>query len=72
MHTGALPTLWDVVAWYRDAAGTDGFIGQRDPTVKPLALSNADLDDLVAFLLSLDGAPLDPALTHAPRLPGMP
>lgn len=69
MHTGGLPTLWDVLAWYRDAAGTDGFVGTRDAAIHPLLLSNEDLNDLVAFLKALDGAPLPTALTTAPVLP---
>jgi cytochrome c peroxidase len=69
MHTGQLATLWDVVAWYRSAAGSDGFVGMRDPAVQPLRLSDGDLLDLVEFLTTLDGAPLPAALVTAPALP---
>jgi cytochrome c peroxidase len=70
MHTGGFPTLWSVVVWYRDAAGTDGATGTRDPAARPpLLLSDDDLADLVEFLKALDGAPPPADLTTAPVLP---
>ncbi len=69
MHTGSLATLRDVVAFYRDGGGVDGFAGGKDPAIRPLALSDHDVDDLVAFLLSLEGADLPAALVTAPPLP---
>jgi cytochrome c peroxidase len=69
MHTGSFKTLWDVMVWYRDAAGTDGFVGERDVAVKPLALDNDDLFDLVAFLYALEGDPLPEELLRAPVMP---
>lgn len=69
MHTGAFATLGDVVAWYRDGGDTDGFVGTRDPAAAPLNLSSGDVEDLVAFLRALSGAPLPERLTTAPELP---
>ena len=70
MHTGAFTSLWDVVAWYNDAAGTDGFSGTRAAaSAVPLRLSREEIDDLVEFLRSLDGDPLPAALVTAPDLP---
>ena len=67
MHTGAFDTLWSVVDGYRRAANTDAFLGQRDAaSVQPLALSDSEVDDLVAFLQSLSGAPLPAALVQCP------
>ena len=37
--------------------------------VQPLALEDAEVRDLVAFLESLTGTPLDPALTQPPASP---
>ncbi len=69
MHTGAFETLWSVLVWYRDAAGTDGFVGTRDVAVKPLLLSDDDMTDVINFLGSLNGV-LPPAeLLAAPVLP---
>ena len=69
MHTGAFPTLRDVVLFYRDGGGAGGFEGTKDISMQPLMLSDQDVDDLVAFLESLSGAPLPQALASAPRLP---
>jgi len=69
MHTGRFATIWDAAVWYRDAAGSDGFVGPRDPAVQPLRLSDADLVDLVEFLKALEGAPLPSSLVTAPTLP---
>lgn len=69
MHTGAFATLRDVVLFYRDGGGGSGFSGTKDVAMQPLALSDRDVDDLVAFLESLSGAPLPAAVTSAPRLP---
>jgi cytochrome c peroxidase len=69
MHTGSLPTLRDVVIFYRDGGGASGFAGTKDIAMQPLLLSDRDVDDLVAFLESLSGAPLPAALVTAPVLP---
>jgi len=69
MHTGGFPTLWDVMVWYRDAAGTDGFVGKRDIAVQPLLLSDDDMNDIIAFLQSLDGDALPAELVTKPVLP---
>jgi cytochrome c peroxidase len=58
MHTGGFTDLWDVVAFYNEGAGTDGYVGHRDPAIHPLYLSNDEITDLVEFLRSLAGAPI--------------
>jgi cytochrome c peroxidase len=70
MHTGGFASLWDVVAWYNDAAGTDGFAGTRAAaSAVPLRLTREEIDDLVEFLRSLDGDALATSLVTAPSLP---
>jgi cytochrome c peroxidase len=70
MHTGGFANLWDVVNWYNQAAGTDGFSGKREAaSLVPLHLTNQEMADLVEFLKSLEGNPLDPQLLQAPALP---
>lgn len=66
MHTGSFDTLWDVIEWYAQAAGTDGFVGTRDPAIRPLRLDDQDKADLVAFLEALTCEPLPAALVTAP------
>jgi len=58
MHTGGITNLWDVVAFYNEGAGTDGYVGHRDPAIRPLFLSNDEISDLVDFLRSLAGEPI--------------
>lgn len=62
MHNGVLATLADVVAFY-DVGGGEG----QTAGLKPLALSEGERADLVAFLeaLSMD----EPLLTDEPELP---
>jgi cytochrome c peroxidase len=69
MHTGAFASLREVVVFYRDGGGASGFTGTKDIAMQPLLLSDRDVDDLVAFLESLGGAPLPAALVAAPVLP---
>jgi cytochrome c peroxidase len=70
MHNGVFTSLRDVVLHYRDGGGPPGsFSGTLDPSIFPLTLSDQDVDDLVAFLGALTGAPLPASLTTAPVLP---
>jgi len=57
-HTGGMASLWDVVAFYNEGAGTDGYVGHRDYAIAPLFLSNDEITDIVAFLESLTGEPI--------------
>ena len=51
-HDGSLVTLWDVVDHYNKG---DGFVENPwlDEDMQPLALTEKDIDDVVAFLASL-------------------
>jgi cytochrome c peroxidase len=55
MHNGLLKTLEDVVAFYNNGGGQDS---NKDPLLKPLNLTEAEQQDLVAFLHALSGEPL--------------
>jgi cytochrome c peroxidase len=52
MHDGSLATLRDVVEFYRRGAVTNPHLSRR---VRPIDLTPADVDALVAFLRSLNG-----------------
>jgi cytochrome c peroxidase len=62
MHSGQLATLDAVVAFYDQGGGAVVDGGTLDSLVTPLALTSDERADLVAFLQTLDGAPVDPAL----------
>lgn len=69
MHDGAYRTLEDVV-WMYDRGGSDSNVpGVKSVQLRPLHLTAAEQSDLVAFLRSLNGAPLPATLTTAPVLP---
>jgi cytochrome c peroxidase len=50
-HDGSQETLWDVIDHYNKGAGLKN--PYLDEDIQPLALTEADIDDLVAFLASL-------------------
>jgi len=63
MHTGTFATLTDVVLHYDIGGAPNGaFDGLRDELMRPLSLESTERRDLVAFLMALDGEPLDPSL----------
>jgi len=50
MHDGSLPTLWDVMDHYNKGGEENAFL---DGGMEPLALSEREIDQIVAFLFSL-------------------
>jgi cytochrome c peroxidase len=53
-HDGSQETLWDVIDHYNKGAGLNN--PWLDEDIQPLALTEHDIDDLVAFLASLTSA----------------
>lgn len=68
MHNGMLETLRDVVEFYNAGGGKNEFAKTKSPLIKPLGLTDTEIDDLVAFLESLSGEEI---LLEAPDLPKM-
>jgi len=65
MHDGSLPTLREVVLLYNRGGNANPWLS---PQMHPLALSDAEVDALVAFLESLDGQGYaDQAPAHFPE-----
>jgi len=63
MHAGQFATLADVITFYNAGGGDPGATGVvKDARMVPLGLSDADQADLVAFMGSLTGDPVAPAL----------
>lgn len=65
MHAGTLATLETVVDYY-DKGGNAPDGGTKDALVVPLGLSATEKSDLLAFLKTLDGEPIPPALAGPP------
>jgi cytochrome c peroxidase len=70
-HTGEFDSLWDVVAFYNEAAGSDNYVGKRSAAIRPLYLSDDDITDVVEFLRSLTGEPIPDQWAKCPtnRIP---
>jgi cytochrome c peroxidase len=62
MHSGQLATLEAVVDYYATGGTSPGDAGVKDMRIKPLSLTTGEKSDLVAFLKTLDGEALPPAL----------
>jgi cytochrome c peroxidase len=62
MHDGSLGSLEDVVRFY-DRGGVPNPL--LDPRIRPLGLSDQEVDDLVAFLRSLTGSNVDTLVSDA-------
>ncbi len=61
-HAGQLATLKDVLDFYNKGGDASGYIGTKDKLMKPLNLSAAEIQDLIAFLGTLTGEPVPAAL----------
>ncbi len=68
MHAGQHDSLGEVIEFYRWGGDAGGFTGRKDPRIVPLELTDDQVGDLVAFLRSLTGAPVDPTWTTKPRM----
>lgn len=68
MHGGHFETLEEVVRFYSELPGAAA-VGHREDTLQPLDLTDREVADLVAFLESLTGPDLPPALTRDPTRP---
>ena len=69
MHQGQFATLADVVEFYSTLEGAAGRNHHQEQVLVPLRLNPDESSDLVAFLESLDGAPLDARLMKQPSTP---
>ncbi len=68
MHDGQLQTLRDVIEFYNAGghAPGSGYMGQKDERIRPLGLPDAEMNELIAFLATLTGAPVPAALRPTP------
>lgn len=69
MHDGRFASLRDVLHFYSTEAGAVQTGHHQETILRPLQLSDETIDDLIAFLDSLTGAPLDPELLRQPQTP---
>lgn len=62
MHNGSLSSLRDVVEFYNEGGVSNELL---DPRIRPLGLSDQEIDDLVAFLRNLTGDNVDMIVSDA-------
>ena len=68
-HDGSVPTLREWIVQHGEGFEVDGgsrFAGEREGTIRPFALSEQDVDDLLAFLEALEGEPIAAELLQPP------
>lgn len=70
-HAGQMADLESVLHFYSTLEGASGQSHHQENVLKPLHLSAEETADLLGFLLSLEGRPLDPLWTSAPPEPGL-
>mgnify|MGYP002622548087 CR=1 FL=1 len=69
MHQGQFASLRDVLEYYSTLEGAVVMGHHPETVLKPLFLSDEEIDDLIAFLESLTDESLDPTLLRAPKSP---
>lgn len=68
MHDGRFADLREVIRFYSRLDQTPA-IGHREETLKPLDLTEDEISDLIAFLGTLTGVPLDEEVLRKPPAP---
>jgi cytochrome c peroxidase len=66
MHNGTFFDLQEVVEFYNEGGGENEFAGTKTDLLKPLNLTDEEMEDLVAFIESLSG---DEIKMRTPKLP---
>jgi cytochrome c peroxidase len=66
MHNGAFFDLTEVVEFYNEGGGENDFADNKTDLIKPLDLSDEEIEELIAFLESLSG---DEIKMSTPKLP---
>jgi cytochrome c peroxidase len=69
MHAGQFPDLEAVVHFYSTLEGASGRSHHQELVLQPLKLTPSEQQDLVSFLRSLEGAPLNAGLMRQPGSP---
>jgi len=66
MHNGSFWDLREVVDFYNAGGGENEFGATKTPAIKPLGLSEEEIEDLIAFLEAFSGPEIK---VEAPKLP---
>ncbi len=65
-HAGQMSDLRAVLKFYSTLEGASGQSHHQESVLKPLNLSQGETEDLIRFLETLEGLPLDPRWTQPP------
>lgn len=66
MHSGAFFDLEEVIKFYNEGGGKNEFVANKTKLLKPLGLSDSEIEDLIAFIESLSGTEIK---MKSPKLP---
>ncbi len=66
MHNGAFFDLTEVIEFYNEGGGENEFAANKTKLLKPLNLSDEEIEDLIAFIESLSGPEIK---MQTPKLP---
>ena len=66
MHNGAFFDFREVIEFYNEGGGKNEFAANKTKLLKPLKLTDAEIDDLAAFMESLSGSDIK---MKTPKLP---
>lgn len=67
-HNGSFNSLWDVVNFYNFAGNGGNFPGTKDTILTTRRMNNEEMEDLVTFLMALEGEALSSTLTSKPTI----
>lgn len=66
MHNGSFWDLREVVEFYNAGGGENEFSANKTPLIKPLGLTDGEIEDLVTFLEAFSGPEIE---VEKPTLP---
>ena len=72
MHTGQIPTLRDVMVFYNKGGDSNEFAANKSKLMRPLGLTDSEIDDLVAFIESMSGPVIEMAFPQLPPYAPLP
>ncbi len=72
MHNGSFFTLEEVVEFYNKGGGKNEFSANKSPLLKPLGLTEKEIEDLVAFVEAFSGPEIKMAVPKLPPYAALP
>ena len=68
-HAGQFATLKELLDFYNKGGDSTGYVGTKDKLMKPLNLTDVEINQLIAFLRTLTGDPVPQQLAQDTSVP---